>query len=130
MNKLSRRFLILSSILLALAVGFGAFGAHIIQDMVTAERFAVYQTGVQYHFYHALGLMIIGLAALHMTQNKLLKWSGYSMILGIIIFSGSLYLLTLTDTGWLGAITPVGGIAFISGWILFALAIIRQQSND
>lgn len=130
MNKLSRQFLILSSILLALAVVFGAFGAHIIQDMVTAERFAVYQTGVQYHFYHALGLMIIGFAAMHMTQSILLKWSGYSMILGIVIFSGSLYLLTLTDTGRFGAITPVGGVAFITGWILFALAVIRQQSEE
>ena len=130
MNKLSRQFLILASILLALAVVVGAFGAHIIQDMVTEERFAVYQTGVQYHFYHALGLMMIGLAAMHMAQNKLLRWSGYSMILGIIIFSGSLYLLTITDTGWLGAITPIGGLTFIAGWILFTLAVTRQQSED
>lgn len=122
--------MILSSVFLALAAAIGAFGAHIIQDMVTAERFAVYQTGVQYHFYHAIGLMMIGLAAMHMAQNKLLKWSGYSMILGIIIFPGSLYLLTITDTGWLGAITPIGGVAFIAGWILFALAVIRQQRNE
>jgi uncharacterized membrane protein YgdD (TMEM256/DUF423 family) len=129
MNKLSRQFLIFSSILLALAVAFGAFGAHIVQDMLTPERFAVYQTGVQYHFYHALGLMMIGLAAMHLPESNLLMWSGYSMLLGIVIFSGSLYLLTLTDTGWLGAVTPVGGVAFISGWILFALAAVRQQSK-
>ena len=120
-------FLIIGAVLMALAVGFGAFGAHAVQDMLTPERFDVYKTGVQYHFYHALGLLIIGLTALHMNDSILLQWSGWLLVAGILIFSGSLYLLTLTDTSWLGAVTPLGGLAFIAGWILFAIAVFKQQ---
>jgi len=120
-------FLITGAIAMALAVGFGAFGAHIIQDMLTPERFEVYKTGVEYHFYHAIGLLIMGAVALHMPENNLLNWSGWLLLAGILIFSGSLYLLTLTDTAWLGAVTPVGGLAFIAGWILFAIALWKQQ---
>ena len=120
-------FLITGAVAMALAVGFGAFGAHIVQDMLTAERFEVYKTGVEYHFYHAIGLLIIGAVALHMPDNNLLSWSGWLLITGILIFSGSLYLLTLTDTAWLGAITPIGGFAFIAGWVLFAIALLKQQ---
>ena len=116
------------SILMAFAVAFGAFGAHIVQDMLTADRFAVYQTGVEYHFYHALGLLIIGTLALIKKPNRWLTYSSYCMISGILIFSGSLYILTLTDTGWLGAITPIGGFAFILGWIFLAVGVY-QFSN-
>lgn len=112
---------------MALAVGFGAFGAHMVQDMLTAERFAVYKTGVEYHFYHAIGLLIIGAVALHLPESNMLSWSGWLLLAGILIFSGSLYLLTLTDTAWLGAVTPIGGLAFIAGWILFAIALLKQQ---
>ena len=120
-------FLIAGAVAMALAVGFGAFGAHIVQDMLTAERFEVYKTGVEYHFYHGIGLLIIGAIALHMPENNLLSWSGWLLLAGILIFSGSLYLLTLTDTAWLGAVTPIGGVAFIAGWILFAIALLTQQ---
>ncbi len=112
---------------MALAVGFGAFGAHIVQDILTPERYAVYKTAVEYHFYHAIGLLIVGVTAFHIPESHLLNWSGWLLLAGILIFSGSLYLLTLTDTSWLGAITPLGGFAFIAGWIVFALALIRQQ---
>lgn len=120
-------FLITGAIAMALAVGFGAFGAHMVQDMLTAERFAVYKTGVEYHFYHAIGLLIIGAVALHLPESNMLSWSGWLLLAGILIFSGSLYLLTLTDTAWLGAVTPIGGLAFIAGWILFAIALLKQQ---
>ena len=113
------------SILMAFAVAFGAFGAHIVQDMLTADRFAVYQTGVEYHFYHALGLLIIGTLALIGKPNRWLTYSSYCMIAGILIFSGSLYILTLTDTGWLGVITPIGGFAFILGWIFLAVGVYQ-----
>jgi len=120
-------FLITGAVAMALAVGFGAFGAHIVQDILSAERLEVYKTGVEYHFYHAIGLLIIGATALHMPENNLLSWSGWLLLAGILIFSGSLYLLTLTDTAWLGAVTPIGGVAFIAGWILFAIALLKQQ---
>lgn len=111
---------------MALAVGFGAFGAHIVQDSLTPERFKVYKTGVEYHFYHALGLLILGSVSMKIHDNKWLEWSGYCLVAGIFIFSGSLYLLTLTDTGWLGAITPIGGAAFIAGWIFLALGVLKS----
>jgi uncharacterized membrane protein YgdD (TMEM256/DUF423 family) len=119
-----KSLLIIGSIFMALAVGFGAFGAHIVQDMLTPDRFEVYKTAVEYHFYHAIGLLILGAVSMQIEESKWLKWSGYCLIGGILIFSGSLYILTLTDTGWLGRITPLGGFAFILGWIFFAIGII------
>ncbi len=119
--------LITGSFFMALGVIFGAFGAHVVQDLLTPERFAVYQTGVEYHFYHALGLLILGTITHTISVNRWLNYSGYCMIAGILIFSGSLYLLTLTDTGWLGAITPFGGIAFIFGWIFLAIGIFDKK---
>lgn len=111
---------------MALAVAFGAFGAHVVEEILTPDRFDVYQTAVQYHFYHALGLLLIGAVSLHAGESKWYSWSGYALLAGVLIFSGSLYLLTLTDTGWLGAITPIGGVAFILGWIFFAIGVATE----
>ena len=86
----------------------------------------VYQTGIQYHFYHALGLIIIGLLALHLPVSIWLKWSGWLMFSGIILFSGSLYMLALTNIRWLGAITPLGGLAFILAWLMLSMAILKS----
>lgn len=113
--------------MMALAVGFGAFGAHIVSDMLTPDRFDVYQTAVEYHFYHALGLLLIGVLARQFGTTKWFQMSAGFLIAGIFIFSGSLYLLTLTDTGWLGAITPIGGVAFIAGWACLAMAVISEK---
>jgi len=128
----SRPILITGSAFMALAVAFGAFGAHLVQDILTPERFDVYQTGVEYHFYHALALLIAGAVSMHMPDNSWINRSAALFIAGILIFSGSLYILTLTDTGWLGAITPIGGVAFILGWIFFAVGVIKSevQSSD
>lgn len=120
-------FIVIGSLLMALGVAFGAFGAHIVEGMLTPERFDVYQTAVQYHFYHALGLILIGALSQHMPETKWLKWTGWLLMAGVVIFSGSLYLLTLTDTGWLGAITPIGGAAFIAGWICLAWAVVSEK---
>lgn len=124
----AKSMLIAGSVFMALAVGFGAFGAHIVEGMLTPDRFDVYQTAVQYHFYHALGLLIIGALAHHLEETAWLRWSGILLTAGIIIFSGSLYLLTLTDTGWLGAITPIGGAAFIGGWGCLAVAVTKNTA--
>jgi uncharacterized membrane protein YgdD (TMEM256/DUF423 family) len=126
-NMTPKSLIITGSILMALAVGFGAFGAHIVQDMLSPDRFEVYQTAVQYHFYHALGLLILGTVSMHLTETKWLTWSGYCLLAGILIFSGSLYILTLTDTGWLGMVTPLGGFAFILGWVFFAIGTYAGQ---
>ncbi|TVP99926.1 MAG: DUF423 domain-containing protein [Balneolaceae bacterium] len=123
----SKHLLIIGSTLMALAVAFGAFGAHVVQDLLTPERFGVYQTAVQYHFYHALGLLIAGILSLWIRDSKWLKWSGIMMMAGILVFSGSLYVLTLTDSGWLGMITPLGGLVFILGWIFLAIAVFKHH---
>lgn len=125
----SKNFLLTGAVFMILAVAFGAFGAHIVQNMLSPDRFEVYQTAVEYHFYHALGLLIIGAVTLSIEPSKWITWSGYCLVAGILIFSGSLYLLTLTDTGWLGAITPIGGLAFILGWILFSVGLTKVQTG-
>jgi len=125
----ARSIIATGAVLMALAVVFGAFGAHIVQDMLTPDRFEVYKTGVEYHFYHALGLLLLGVISMKMPGNKWLTWSGYSLTAGILIFSGSLYVLTLTDTGWLGAVTPLGGVAFILGWIFLAVGVLKADSK-
>jgi len=123
----TKAFLIAGSIIMALAVAFGAFGAHVVRDMLTPERFEVYQTAVEYQFYHGLGLLLAGVISIHIPGSAWLKWSGLMFIGGVLIFSGSLYLLTLSDTGWLGAITPAGGFAFIAGWVFLAIAVTKEK---
>ena len=110
-----------------LAVILGAFGAHGLKGRLTEEMLSVYQTGVQYHFYHSLGLIIIGVVAFYLPASTLLKWSATVMLAGIVLFSGSLYLLALTDVRWLGMITPLGGIAFIVAWLLLAKAALNLK---
>lgn len=123
---MTKFFLSTGSIAMALAVMLGAFGAHALRERLTPEMLDIYQTGVQYHFYHALGLLIIGILAHFLPQTGWLKWSGWLMIAGVLIFSGSLYILSTTGIRWLGAITPIGGTAFIAGWILLAVAVIKN----
>ncbi len=125
----ARSIIAAGAVFMALAVVFGAFGAHIVQDMLTPDRFEVYKTGVEYHFYHSLGLLLLGVIMMKMPGNRWLVWSGYSLMAGILIFSGSLYVLTLTDTGWLGAVTPLGGVAFILGWIFLAVGVLKADSK-
>ena len=118
-----RIFLMLGAINAFLCVAFGAFGAHGLKQRLSAEMLTVYQTGVQYHFYHSLGLIIIGLILLHIPKSKPVLISGWLMFGGIILFSVSLYALSLTGIRVLGAITPLGGIAFLSAWLLLAYGV-------
>lgn len=103
-----------------LAVVFGAFGAHALRNRLDDYALGVFETAVQYHFYHALALVAVGLLALQQPQTVLLRSSGWLFLLGLLLFSGSLYLLALTGTRWLGAVTPLGGLAFIAGWACLA----------
>jgi uncharacterized membrane protein YgdD (TMEM256/DUF423 family) len=127
MSATSKLFLILGSLNAALVVMLGAFGAHALKARLSEQMMAVYQTGIQYHFYHALGLLIVGLVAFHLPASIWLKWSGYLMFAGIILFSGSLYLLALSNIRWLGAITPIGGTAFILAWFFLVLAVVKNS---
>ncbi|MFQ5568968.1 MAG: DUF423 domain-containing protein, partial [Rhodothermales bacterium] len=114
----------MGAIAAGLAVALGAFGAHILADRVTPDRLETFKTGVQYHLIHALALMMAGWAA-SQWPGWPVEWAGYLFLAGIVLFSGSLYLLVLTDTRWLGAITPLGGVAFIAGWGMLAWAAFR-----
>ena len=119
---MQKLFLLAGSIAMALAVALGAFGAHGLKSKLSQEMLDIFETGVQYHFYHAIGLLIVSLLAQYLPNSSLLKWGGWLMITGIIIFSGSLYTLSTTGIRWLGAITPIGGLCFIASWIIIGLA--------
>lgn len=118
-------FLLAASLLLALAVMLGAFGAHALKNRLPSDMLAVYQTAVQYHFYHALGLLLIGVIALQFPASMWIRVAGGLMLAGVVLFSGSLYVLSFTGTRWLGAVTPLGGIAFIGAWLALAVAVVR-----
>jgi uncharacterized membrane protein YgdD (TMEM256/DUF423 family) len=120
-----KTILMTASILLALAVALGAFGAHGLKSQLSTEMMQTYKTGVEYHFYHALGLLFIGILSVSMPSG-LLNWSAILLFAGIFLFSGSLYVLTITGIKWLGAITPIGGLSFIAGWILLFLAVWKK----
>ena len=117
---MGKTLFILGASLAGLAVILGAFGAHGLKSMVTPERLLVFETGVRYHFFHAFAILIVG----WMVNQGMVSFSpaGWLFFAGIIIFSGSLYILVLTDTAWLGAITPIGGVAMIAGWVYLAYA--------
>lgn len=106
-----------------LAVALGAFGAHALKASLSPALYQVYQTGVEYQFYHTFALLFLGLAADKLPQ-RLINGSGWAFSVGILLFSGSLYLLALTGIRTLGAITPLGGIAFLLGWGLLAYAAL------
>ena len=121
----AKLFLSLGILLALAAVVIGAFGAHGLKARLSPELLAIYQTGVQYHFYHALGVALVGLAFFHLPGNTALFAAGWLMTAGIVLFSGSLYALALSGEKWLGAVAPLGGTAFILGWAAFAWAVIR-----
>ncbi|HET6725757.1 MAG TPA: DUF423 domain-containing protein [Gammaproteobacteria bacterium] len=121
----ARIFLTLGCAGLIEAVTLGAFGAHALRTRLTAEMAAVWRTAELYEFVHSLGLLAVGLLALHLGAPPLLRAAGWLMVAGILLFSGSLYALAITGTRWLGVVTPIGGLAFIAAWLLLALAIWR-----
>lgn len=127
MSPIARLFLLLGGINAALVVMLGAFGAHGLKSKITVEMLAVYQTGVHYHLFHALGLLVVGLVATQIADSIYLKWSGWLMIVGIVLFSGSLYLLSVGGPRWFGMITPIGGLAYIAAWVFFVVTIIKAS---
>lgn len=109
----------------ALGVAAGAFGAHGLKSMLSPDMLQVYETAVRYQMYHAFGLMVAGLMSAASNESKV-RFAGYCFIIGTVVFSGSLYALTLTGIRWFGAATPFGGIAFIAGWIGLAIAAYQR----
>lgn len=123
-----RRYIRIGSLSMAVAVALGAFGAHILETHLTPERLATWETAVQYHMIHAVALIIIALFADKLQELKKVLWSLRLLWAGTLIFSGSLYILCLSGIGVLGAITPIGGVAFILGWIMLFLAARSARS--
>ena len=128
----SGRTLATAGLLLALATIFGAFGAHALKAQLSPDRLQVYETAVHYHFFHALGLLGIGLTLRFVDAPKThgpaspIRWAAMLVLVGIVLFSGSLYALTFGAPRPLGIVTPFGGVALIAGWICFAIGAWRH----
>ncbi|CEG21884.1 hypothetical protein BN1080_00803 [Planococcus massiliensis] len=120
-------FLIAGAVNAMLSVAFGAFGAHLLEGRIADKYLDTWQTAVQYQMFHSIGLIAIAILMSSSLIGNLgsLSWAGYLMLAGIIIFSGSLYVLSLTGISVLGAITPIGGVAFIAAWILVVVAAAK-----
>ena len=121
-----RRLFALGAVLAGTAVALGAFGTHALEARVPAGRVATWETGVRYHLVHALALMVLALARTKWAE-KGLERAGTLMALGVLVFSGSLYLLVLTDTPVLGAVTPLGGVLLLAGWAVAAWSVLRPS---
>jgi uncharacterized membrane protein YgdD (TMEM256/DUF423 family) len=117
---MDRTFLLIGSVFGFLGVAFGAFGAHALRSRLSSDMLAVFETGVRYQLYHAFAILIVAAAIGRLGPVPLLAAAGWIFAAGIVLFSGSLYALTLTGVGTLGAITPIGGLLFLAGWAVLA----------
>ena len=120
-----RLFMVVGVLAGGIGVVAGAFGAHALESVVSADRLETFQTAVEYQIYHGLALLFVGLARASW-EGAALDWAGGFFMAGIVLFSGSLYILVLTDTAWWGAVTPIGGTAFICGWAALLWAILQM----
>jgi uncharacterized membrane protein YgdD (TMEM256/DUF423 family) len=122
---MTNTFLALAAASGFLAVALGAFGAHGLKTMLSPDLLDIFETGVRYQMYHALALLAVALLA-GRSESTMLGWSGWLFVAGTVVFSGSLYILSLTGIRWLGAITPIGGVCFLAGWALLFVHAIRE----
>lgn len=130
---MDRRFLLLGALSGLLAVAAGAFGAHALRAVLTPDLLAVFETGARYQMYHALALVLVALVSAAAPQRRTVATAGWCFVLGTLLFSGSLYALALTGLRWWGAVTPVGGVCFLLGWGLLAIAALfppRQGGTE
>lgn len=122
---MSRTWIVVGAVLAFLGVAAGAFGAHALEGRVSRDLVRVFETGARYHLVHALALTFVGLASARWT-DPLWTAAGWLFVVGVVVFSGSLYALALTGVRWLGAVTPLGGVAFLAGWLAVAAAAWRS----
>jgi len=127
-SRLAARCLFTGAVLMLLAVMLGAFGAHVLQAQLTPKQLASFQTGVTYHVYHALALVLLGIVAHVTPPTRWLASAALLMLFGIACFSGSIYAMTFGAPRWLGMVAPVGGVSFMLGWI--ALALHARGAGD
>jgi uncharacterized membrane protein YgdD (TMEM256/DUF423 family) len=121
---MDRFFFISGAVAALIGVALGAFGAHSLRTKLSPEMLNIFEVGVRYQMYHAFGLIAVAWAMVRWPEANL-NTAGWAFIIGIIVFSGSLYLLSTTDARWLGAITPIGGLAFLLGWAVLVWSIGR-----
>ena len=127
-SRFNRAAIVTGATLAMLAVIIGAFSAHGLKQMLDPYDLAIFETAARYQMYHAIALLIVGiLASMPQFSTRWLKLAAIVFVLGIVLFSGSLYLLALSGIRWLGAITPLGGVAFVFGWLLLIVAGLKQQ---
>lgn len=118
--------IVAGAVLGLLAVMAGAFGAHGLRQVVDSRGLEVFQTAVTYQMYHAIGLILLGILSAVGLRRRILSMAAGFFLAGIVLFSGSLYLLVLTDIRWVGPVTPLGGLCFMVGWVLVAVAALRR----
>ncbi|MCL1041934.1 MULTISPECIES: DUF423 domain-containing protein [Shewanella] len=119
-------FLLLAALSGFLAVALGAFGAHGLKQVTTPEMLDIFNLGVEYQFYHTFALIAVAFSG-HWLKSRLIDWAGYLFLLGIVLFSGSLYLYVLVGSKWTGPVTPMGGVCFLVGWLFIAVAVWRNR---
>lgn len=120
-------FIIIGAVNAFLAVALGAFGAHGLEGRVEPKYLEIWKTGVTYQMFHAIGILIVGVLLGNLPATSLLSWSAWLMLIGVVLFSGSLYVMTLTKISILGAITPLGGVSFLVAWVLLIIAAVKYM---
>lgn len=118
-------FIVLGAINAFLAVSLGAFGAHMLEGKLPAKYIGTWEKAVTYQMFHATGLLVVGLFAGKVGPLPFVNWSGWLMLFGTLVFSGSLYVLSVTQIKVLGAITPIGGVSFLAAWVLLIVAVYK-----
>jgi uncharacterized membrane protein YgdD (TMEM256/DUF423 family) len=126
---MDRSFLFVGALINFVGVAAGAFGAHALRSRLSADMLAVFETGVRYQMYHGFAVLLVALAIRHFGSARLLLISGWSFVGGVALFSGSLYALSLTDIRILGAITPLGGVLFLLGWVCLTLFALLKPGH-
>jgi len=121
---MERTFFTMGALFAGLAVAGGAFGAHALRDRLAPDMLAIFETGARYQMYHALALLAVAWATVRWPESSAVL-AGWCFVAGIVVFSGSLYVLAFTGVRWLGAITPLGGLAFLAGWALLVWTVSR-----
>lgn len=119
-------FLLMAALSGFLAVALGAFAAHGLKQVTSAEMITIFNLGVEYQFYHTFALIAVAFGG-HWLKSRLIIWAGYLFMLGIVLFSGSLYLYALLGAKWTGPVTPMGGFCFLLGWLFIAVAVWRDR---
>ena len=123
---MDRRFLFFGALSAGIAVALGAFGAHGLESRLSSDLLATFETGARYQMYHALGLLVVAWVVAQGPKSRQAVLACWLFLAGTVLFSGSLYILALSGLRWLGAITPLGGVAFVAGWFSLALAAWRR----